>query len=308
MADMKSLNDDNMTDFRALARHHPAIRSYIRHRKWVDRSGVLAYAANTDGKAFSTDSLGFRRGQIAGIPYDSSAAFSGKPYALVLGSSHVFGFGLAGDAQTIPSQLAALTGVPCLNLSFPEAQLQALHAVATRICQQAPRPPAFIAVLPGGTLTRYAFVRRCDPLFGVPDFRNGAAPEAMPGSPQETTQFEALLVYATFWLSQFRVLADQTACPLLVHPEATAFEKPALSETEMACGVTTPQSDPDRLRFETHRLRYDAYTAAISAEIQSDTRLVQVDKAALRFLDEFHYTAAGAQTIATALADALHAG
>lgn len=78
-----------MADFCALARHHPAIRAYIRHRRWIDRSGVLAYAPQTDGGAFSTDALGFRRGNLAGSPYDLGPAFNGQPYALALGPAAV---------------------------------------------------------------------------------------------------------------------------------------------------------------------------------------------------------------------------
>lgn len=252
-----------MADFRALARQHPAIRAYIRHRRWTDRAGVLAYSPNTDCSIFSIDSSGFRRGQLAGTPYDLSAAFSGQPYALVLGSSHVFGFGLANDAQTIPSQLADQTGVACLNLSFPEAQLQSLHAVALRICGQAPRPPQFIALLPGGTLTRYAYVRACDPLFGVPDFRQGATATNLPDSSIEAKAFQSLLIYARFWIGQIADLAHTQNCPFLFHPEHTAFEKPQLSEAEASCSLTVPQSAADRLRFETHRLRYSTYTSAV---------------------------------------------
>jgi hypothetical protein len=295
-----------MADFRELARRHPAIRSYIRHRRWIDRAGVLAYAPDTEGGAFSTDAFGFRRGDAGSGPYDLATAFSGRPYALVLGSSHVFGFGLDGDAATIPSQLARRSGVACLNLSFPEAQLQALHAVALRICTQAPRPPAFIALLPGGTLTRFAYVRACDPLFGVPDFQRGAVPNVAPGSTGEQAAFVALLIYATFWIAQIAKLADAQGCPFVLHPECTAFEKPDLSTDEVACSLTAPQSSPDRLRFDTHRLRYGAYNdALLGVVVPAGARLARVDPAALSYLDEFHYTSAGTAIIAAALADAL---
>lgn len=293
-----------MADYRVLARQHPVIRDYIRHRSWVDRSGVLAYAPKTDCAAFSIDAFGFRRGQIDGKTFDLNAAFSGQPYAMVLGSSHVFGFGLASDAHTIPSQLAAQTGLACLNLSFPEAQLQSLYAVAMRVCAQAPRPPAFIALLPGGTLTRYSFVRSCDGLFGVPDFRNGAIANIPPGSAQEKTAFAALLTYARLWTQQIAFLAKAQGCPFIFHPEYTAFEKPQLSDDEKAAAVTAPQSDADRLRFDTHRLRYAAYTKAIWQDVPPTAQVVTVNPADLTYLDEFHYTANGAAQIATALMNA----
>ena len=290
-----------MADYRALARQYPAIRDYIRHRNWVDRSGVLAYAPKTECAAFSIDAFGFRRGQIDGTTFDLNVAFSGRPYAMVLGSSHVFGFGLASDALTIPSQLAAQKGLACLNLSFPEAQLQSLHAVALRVCAQAPRPPAFIALLPGGTLTRYSFVRSCDGLFGVPDFRNGAVANTPPGSVPERAAFAALLAYARLWTRQIAGLARAQGCPFIFHPEYTAFEKPRLSAAEIAAAVTAPQSNADRLRFDTHRLRYAAYTKAILQDVPPSAQVVTVNPAELTYIDEFHYTANGAAQIATAL-------
>jgi hypothetical protein len=293
-----------MADFRALSRQHPAIRAYIRHRRWVDRSGVLAYAPNTAGGAFSTDAFGFRRGELEGTPYDLGVAFSGRPYALVLGSSHVFGFGLPSDADTIPSHLSAQNGFACINLSFPEAQLQALYAVALRICMQAPRPPAFIALLPGGMLTSFAYVRACDPLFGVPNFQNGAAPENGPDSSAEKAAFAALMTYTTFWIAEVAALAHRQGCPFILHPEYTAFEKPALSVAEVACGVTVPQSTPDRLRFETHRLRYPAYTDGILGNLPIGVRVARCDPSALSYLDEFHYTAEATAQIATAITQA----
>ena len=293
-----------MADYRALARQYPAIRDYIRHRSWVDRSGVLAYAPKTECAAFSIDAFGFRRGQIDGTTFDLNVAFSGQPYAMVLGSSHVFGFGLASDALTIPSQLAAQKGLACLNLSFPEAQLQSLHAVALRVCAQAPRPPAFIALLPGGTLTRYSFVRSCDGLFGVPDFRNGAVANTPPGSAPERAAFAALLAYARLWTQQIAGLARAQGCPFIFHPEYTAFEKPQLSDAEKAAAVTAPQSNADRLRFDTHRSRYAAYTKAILQDVPPSAQVVTINPAELTYIDEFHYTANGAAQIATALVKA----
>lgn len=294
-----------MADFRVLSRHYPEIREYIKHRRWVDRSGVLAYAPNMNCEVFSTDDFGFRRGSLNGAPFDLRVAFSGEPYALVLGSSHVFGFGLEGDAQTIPSQLSEKSGVACLNLSFPEAQIQALHAVALRICKDAPRPPEFIALLPGGMLTRYSYVRSCDPTFGVPDFQKGAAESALPGGNVEAKAFEALLGYTLFWISQVANLAQSQGCPFLLHPEHTAFEKPNLSAVEVACSLTLPRSQPDSQRFQTHRLRYCAYTQSILRNVPNGARVAQSNPSEIGYLDEFHYTRGGVGLIASALVQAL---
>ena len=159
-----------MANYREIVRHIPAVRTYISNRRWVRRGDVTAYAPNLEGGAFSTDAYGFRHGEIDGVRHGLATALAGARYGLVLGSSHVFGFGLESNAQTIPSCLSRLTGLPCLNISFPEADLRTLHASASRIAAETPRPPAFIVCFVGGTLTRYCYTRRCDPLFGPPDF------------------------------------------------------------------------------------------------------------------------------------------
>ncbi|KQI68364.1 hypothetical protein AN189_11225 [Loktanella sp. 3ANDIMAR09] len=293
-----------MADFRALARQQPAVRHYIKHRKWVDRAGVIAYAPMLRTPVFTTDAAGFRRGILNGEPYDLNAAFSGNPYALVMGSSHVFGFGLDGDALTIPSQVAAHRGLPCLNISFPEAQLHTLYAVALRICAQAPRPPAFIALMPGGALTRFEFVRSCDPLFGVPDFQTTNADCPPPGSAQETAAYHALRAYLAFWIGEFEMLAARHGVAFVLHPEFTAFEKPALSDDERACGLTVAQSDADHLRFQTHRLRCADYRAFVIGLLRPATRVALCEAAELTYVDEYHYTADGAAVIAAAIARA----
>jgi hypothetical protein len=294
-----------MTDFRTLARHVPAVRSYLRHRRWIKRGDVLAYAPNIQSDVFSTDAFGFRRGRLNGASYDVNAAFSGDAYGIVLGSSHVFGYGLASDEETIPSQLAKAVGFPCLNISFPEAQLHALHAVATRICAQAQTAPAFIALLPGGTLTRYAFVRSCDPLFGVPDFRQATDETCDPGTDAEAYQFRHLLAYSRYWIAQIAQLCQSRKVPFLLHPEATAFEKPTLSGLEIDCGLTTARSQADLLRFATHRHRYPAYTSGLIRSAEGQAKLATCLPERLTFIDEFHYTSDGAGIVAGCLSAAL---
>tara|TARA_R110002051_G_scaffold83650_9_gene148320 strand:- start:3039 stop:3311 length:273 start_codon:yes stop_codon:yes gene_type:complete len=79
---------------------------------------------------------------------------------------------------------------------------------------------------------------------------------------------------------------------------------PTPSASEIACSVGVAQSEPDRLRFQTHKLRYRAYTDAILGGMPDGARVADCDPAELSYLDEFHYTADAAGRIATALAQA----
>lgn len=296
-----------MANYREIVRRFPAARHYVRQRRWVERGDVTAYEPNVEAGAFSTDAYGFRHTELNGIRYDLSAAFGREPYGLVLGSSHVFGFGLESNAQTIPSRLSARLDLPCLNVSFPEADLRTMHAVAARITSQAARPPMFICCFVGGTLTRYCYRRRCDPLFGAPDFRKPSGGEAGPGSAPEAAAFSNLLTYSRFWLDQLHAAAEAGNLPLLVHTESTAFEKTGLSDGEQACGLTVPNGPAEQNRFDTHRLRYAEFKQQLSAWMDGRVLLARTEADALSFIDEFHYAAEGIEVIAASLAARLQA-
>lgn len=294
-----------MANYREIVRHVPAVRSYIRHRRWVKRGDVTAYAPNLEGGAFSTDAYGFRHGEVDGARHGLATALSGSRYGLVLGSSHVFGFGLDSDAQTIPSRLSAHVGLPCLNVSFPEADLRTLHAAAARISAETPRPPDFIVCFAGGALSRYCYTRRCDPLFGPPDFLRAEPDGPSGGSPAEAIAFRNLLAYADFWLEQLLALADTYACPLVLHTESTAFRKARLDEQERACSLTEATNAQELARFATHRLRDAPFIEHWLARAKGRALDAPGLPDALSFIDEFHYTAAACDLIAAEIARSL---
>jgi hypothetical protein len=297
-----------MANYREIVRHVPAVRLYIRNRRWVRRGDVTAYAPNLEGGAFSTDEFGFRHGDVDGERHGLATALAGARYGLVLGSSHVFGFGLDSNSQTIPSRLSVHTGLPCLNISFPEADLRTLHAAAARITAETPRPPAFISCFVGGTLSRYCYTRRCDPLFGPPDFLGGETDGHVCGAPPEIAAFNNLLAYVRFWLDQILALAERHRCPLIVHAESTAFEKTLLDEQERACALTQPDGAAETARFATHRLRNATFLEHWLAAAKGRALEVSGAPHALSFIDEFHYTAAASERIARDVAERLAAG
>ena len=293
-----------MADYSEVLRLFPAARHYVRQRRWARRGDVLAYAAHVETDVFSTDAYGFRYGDMDGQRYGLATALSGGPYGLMLGASNVFGFGLESDSQTIPSRLSQLSGLPCLNVSFPEADLRTLHSAATRIVSETPRMPAFIVCFAGGTLSRYGYGRRCDPLFGSPDSLTQNAGSPPCGTPEEAAAFANLLGFTRFWLEQISALAGRCGCPLALYDETSAFEKTRLNEEESACALTQPGSE-DRERFATHRLRYTAFRQNMLMAARNGILVVSGTPDELSFIDEFHYTAAASERIARDIARSL---
>lgn len=293
-----------MADYSEVLRLFPATRHYLRQRRWARRGDVLAYTANLETETFSTDPYGFRHGELFGDRYGLAEALSGAAYGLVLGASEVFGFGLDANGQTIASRLSQACGLYCLNVSFPEADLRTLCAAATRIVAQAPLTPAFIACFAGGTLSRYCYTRRCDPLFGSPDFLGDNAESHFSGTSEETAAFTNLVDYSTFWLEQLSALASRCGCPLVIHDQPSAFDKARLDETEAVCALTDPGSG-DEERFAAFRLRKTPFREYILAFARKGGLTASSPADALSFIDEFHYTASASARIASDIAQSL---
>lgn len=296
-----------MADYHHLLRAHPEIRDYTRNRRWQRRGDVTAYAPNIAGECFSTDAYGFRRGRYAGVHHGTEVAFSGKPWAMMLGSSDVFGFGLPGDGDTIPSRVGSRLGLPVLNLSFPEADLRTLVAVMTRMATSAARPPSFVILAMSGSVTRYGYARICDPLFGSPDFERAPADAPAPGSAQEDAAFVALTEYLRHWSAQAATIARLVGTRLVISGGATAFTKiapngPGLNDTEHAAGLCQPPEGAEH-RFAAQTLR-EPMVQRLGLQIARDlgVSIAPYTGADLTFIDEFHATADGCAFVGDRLA------
>ena len=294
----------DVADYRAVMRRHPPVRDYIRRREWVRRGGVVAYGPRLEAGVFSTDAFGQRHTVWRGRRLGLSHAMSGEPYGVVLGASHAFGFGLPGDEATIASRLSERLGEAHVTIAFPEADMRDLETALRRVLREAPRPPSRIVLFAGGTLTRYAYVRRCDPLFGIPDFegRDGPGP-IEPGTQAEAAQFASLLRCFAFWLSAMTDEARRAGSTLLLQEETTALEKRTLTETERACRLGEAHSESARKRFETQRLHHAAFHAA-GTDAARRLALVPArptDPDTLTFIDEFHYDVAGTERLVEAV-------
>ena len=295
-----------MADFRALVRHVPAVRDYLRHRRWVRRGDVVAYAPDLACPSFTTDAAGFRRGVLGGRPHGIAECMAAPRHALVLGSSHVFGFGLASDAETLPSCLGARLGLPCANIAFPEADTRTLHAVLVNVLSRGARPAA-VVLLTGGDFTRHAFGLSADPVFGSPNVEDARAPaDEAAARAAGAASLGAALAASTLWTRAVAALCRAHGVPLILGVDVTFMEKPAPDAQEAACGLGQAGGPTQRIRFD-HQRRHGAafYAARRALAGELDLPLAGPDAADMLFIDEYHYRAASMEAFADILAPAV---
>jgi len=282
-----------MANYRQVARHFPAVRDYLRNRRWVRRGDVLAYEPNLLTETFSTDAMGFRHSTHRGKRHSLGETDGTSRYGLVLGSSHVFGFGLADNAQTIASQLADRLDYPVLTVAYPEADSRTLHATLLRTLSTLSRPPEIVVLFNGGDFTRFGFTGKADMLFGPPDFITNAA-ERDPASADVDAR--RLCYFTTFWADQM-VKATQQAggSRFVLADEPTFFEKQHPDETETECQLGLEQAGASR--FALHRRFVWNFLSArqrFATEVLGTGSWKHLFEK-FSYIDEFHYRA---QTIA----------
>lgn len=295
-----------MPDFRQIMKSYPSVHTYLRDGLWVRRGEVVAYGPDQQRDHYSTDGSGFRHGVLEGREYGLEAAFSGSRFGLALGASQCFGFGLGGNQETLPSQLARRLGYPVVNVSFPEADLRTLFAAAVRISRAAPAAPAFILVFAGGSGSRFGYTRRCDPLFGSPDFLDAASHALPVDTDAAARNFDLLMQFCAFWSGELRHLAVSLAVPVTVAVEPTALEKATLSELELQNRLGTPREPGEADRFAVHRARYSQFRKGMADIAASNgVGFFSADADGLEFIDEMHLTAQSTEQLAQDLAPVL---
>lgn len=287
-----------MANYRAVIRYFPAAQDYLQQRKWVRRGDVLAYAPGLHAPSFSTDEFGFRhtRFQDRDVGFGQVGEF--QRVGLVLGASHLFGFGLAGNDQTLPSQLSALLGYPVFGIAYPEADTRTLYATLLRLLQQCSDRVAWIVLLSGGDFTRFCYTGTADPLFGSP-----LLPVAASETDATQKHFANLLHFSSYWLTACAALTAQAGARFYLGWDCTFFEKSANADaTEEACGLGLPRSDKQTARFTRHRHNARAFlTERRQLAERLKVPLIRYPADELLFIDEFHYRAESQRLIAERL-------
>lgn len=298
-----------MANYQNIMRLRPEVRPFIRNRRWVHRGDVIFYGPNIRCDAFSTDAGGFRHSTFNGETLSVNDCLQRDSYGLVLGPSSVYGFGLGGNENTMPSLLAERFGFPFANVGLPEGNSRNLFSILFSTIARAPKPPSAVVHISGGDFTSFCYTSIADPMFGPPNLkqipmvleeRGGRVPSA-------EQQMPALLAFTSLWIRAVADLCRARKIPLVLADDTTFFEKPKPSEIETDCELGKPFNSAQERQFETHkRFVVDYHTRRKTVAEKLGVPLAGPGKTnSIGFIDEFHYDADGTRALCGDFGDAL---
>jgi len=297
-----------MANYQKIVRVRPEVREYIRHGGWVHRGDVVTYRPGTQCSVFSTAADGFRHSVFAGETLSLSDCLARKRYGLVLGSSHVFGFGLPGNEHTIPSLISDRLGFPFANIGLPEASSRNLFSLLLALLVRSSNPPSAVVLLSGGDFTSFCFTTMADPVFGSPNIRQfKTAITEQRGRPAPATQAQSLLAFTTLWVRTIADLCKRWKIPIILGDDTTFFEKAVPSPVEVETALGKARDETQQRQFATHKALFPTFRKQRAATAAS----LGVPLAGpgssddLGFVDEFHYDTTGTKVLSDHFAQAL---
>ena len=289
-----------MANYQAIVRLRPEVREFIRNRRWVHRGDVVVYGANIRCGSFSTDAAGFRHTRFQEETLSVADCVGRDRYGLVLGPSSVYGFGLAGNENTIPSVLSERLGFPFANVGFPEGNSRNLHAMLTAILARAGRPPSAVLHISGGDYTGFCYTSIADPVFGSPNLKQMAGVlKERGGPPPAERQIKPLLAFTSLWIRAIAELCRLHRIPLVLGDDTTFFEKREPSAEDRQCALGVPSNPAQALQFETQK-RFAGDYHARRTEVASALGVPLAGPGlsnAIGFIDEFHYDRDGTRAL-----------
>jgi hypothetical protein len=286
-----------VANYQNIVRLRPEVREFIRNRRWVHRGDVITYGPNIACDSFSTDAAGFRHSRFGDQTLSVADCLQRERYGLVLGPSNVYGFGLGGNGNTIPSLLAERFGFAFANVGLPEGNSRNLFSLLAAFLARASRAPAVVLHLSGGDFTSFCYTSLADPVFGSPNLRQmeDALKERGGRRPAAAQQMKPLLAFTTLWISAIASLCASRKIPFVLGDDVTFFEKGEPSDTDRRCELGKPTSAHQERQFEIHRRHvrdYHARRQAVAAA-QSVPLAGPGFGNDIGFIDEFHYDRQG---------------
>jgi hypothetical protein len=297
-----------MANYQNIIRLRPEVRQFIRNRRWVHRGDTIFYGPNIRCDGFSTDGGGFRHSTFRGETLSVADCTHRDRYGLVLGPSSVYGFGLAGNENTMPSLLAEHFGFPFANIGLPEGNSRNLFALLLGLVARAPRPPSAVVHISGGDFTNFCYTAIADPMFGSPNLKQvGIVLEERGGRPAAERQMPALLAFTSLWIRTIADLCRGNKIPLVLADDTTFFEKARPNKIEKESELGKPFNAAQTQQFDTHK----RFVADYHARRKTVAEKIAVPLAGpgitnkLGFIDEFHYDADGTRALVDDFANAL---
>lgn len=286
-----------MANYEAIMRLRPEVREFVRNRRWVHRGDVLFYGPNVKGEHFSTDQSGFRHSVFKGKTLGVTEILQYPRYGLVLGPSSVYGFGLSGNENTMPSLLADRFGFPFANIGLPEGNSRSLFSLLLSTITRAPQRPSAVVHISGGDYTSFCYTAIADPVFGPPNLKQMAMVVKERGGkrPPVASQIQPLLTFTSTWIRAIAQICRSAGVPLVLADDTTFFEKQAPTEADLQAELGNPFGKAQKLQFETHkRFANDYHSRRHKLAAKLDVPLVGPGLSNnIGFVDEFHYDREG---------------
>lgn len=299
-----------MANYPNIVRLRPEVRDFIRNRRWVHRGEVIAYGPNIRCDSFSTDAAGFRHSVFKGATLSVADVVKQERYGLVLGSSNLYGFGLAGNENTMPSLLAERFGFPFAGIALPEANSRDLYSLLLSIVARTPHPPSVVLHFNAGDFTGFCYTGIADPVFGYPNLKQlEMALKERGGRPDPTTQYPSLLAFTSLWTRAIGQFCRARNVPLVLGNDTTFFEKREPNQIETESKLGEAANPAQQVQFDTHRRFSDAYydrreqlAEALGVPLAGPGRNPGKE---IGFIDEFHYDREGTRILTDAFASAI---
>jgi len=290
-----------------MARQRPEIDEFIRNRKWVFRGDVLVYEPNISCNAFSTDRAGFRHSTFKGERLSFAECQQRDRFGVVLGASNIFGFGVAGNENTLPSLLAERLGFPFANLGMPAGDSRNLYTLLMSLFARSADRLAAVVHFSGGDYSTFCKTSTSDSIFGSPN-PNVYDQGKEPGSNIDAEkQLPGLLAFSSLWTSAIVQACRSYKASVVLGHDSTFFDKAAATRVEEEFELGRPASQSQVSEFANHRRFREAYHRR-RKEVADQLKVPLAGRGltdAMTFVDEFHYDANGTRLLADAVGDAL---
>ena len=293
-----------MANYEKLTEFWPELADFLENQRKIGlRGDVLTYWPNTRFDSFSTDSAGYRHSTFAGKTYSVADCLHSERYGILLGSSTLFGFGIAGNENTAASIAGERLGFPIANASMPGANSRNLHSLLTGLLSGSEKRPQIVIFLNDGDLGGFCSSSMANPIFGSPNISQQRTMQKDGAITHPGRDFESLLSFTSLWTSTIAGLCRASDVPLVLIHQKSFFEKAKPTERELQCGLGQVFYGWQEAQFANHRKfnkSFFAHREAMAKELGIPLAGTRVD---ITFLDEFHGDKDGTRRVAEAVAD-----
>ena len=295
-----------MANYQRIMQLRPEMADFFQNREQIGyRGDVLAYRAKTSTDSFSIDSSGFRHSMFGGKTFSVAECRQSSRYGIVLGASNLFGFGVAGNENCMPSLLAERFGFPFANAAMPGANSRNLNSLLVGLLASAPKPPAVVIHSSGGDLASFCESSLADPIFGSPNRYQFKSLKDSGLGPDPDQNFPRVLTFTALWTSAMASLCRVYGTDLVLIHQSTFFEKTKPNAFELECALGEPAHPKQERQFANHRKYNEPFylkRKAIADHLQIPLAgWAMTDQ--LGFLDEFHCDRDGIRLMSEAVGD-----